>query len=197
MAATLRSYPAPRLPLESFLARYGQGKRRDRVAPRYQAMLAEAERLAAPATIHLEAGVSQVASLSPWLTPEAVSVVLAVLTLGEPLDDEISRLSNNGELAWAVVLDEVAVAMIRALTRELHAAIRAEAAGRGLKAGPAFRPGLGRWPIETQREVFAHLPAHEIGVRMNSHLVMQPPKSVSLIIPLLPLRDVHKKPEMA
>jgi hypothetical protein len=83
------------------------------------------------------------------------------------------------------VLNEVAIEWLRSLVMQLHQALRREMAARGRKAGPTYRPGVGRWPLETQRVVFAHLAAETIGVTLDEHLMMLPILSNSLIIPVL------------
>lgn len=182
--AEIHHHPVAPLPLEPFLARYRDGRRRANIAPLYQAMLEEAERLAAPATVHAEYAVDEVPELTPWLPPESATVVLAVCTLGPSVETRVNELFPD-EPPSAIVLDELAVAMVSGLARELHASIRRAAAARGLKAGPPYRPGVGRWPLETQRVLFARLPAGEIGVELTDYLMMTPTRSISLIIPLI------------
>lgn len=178
----------PQLSLESLLKRYGNGRRRERMAPIYQAMLAEAERLSAPAAIYDEFSLAELSELSEWMPPDTISVVLALCTLGPALETRQHQLSHN-DLALAVVLDEIALAYVTALTRQIHGSIRSQMQTRALKAGPAYRPGLGRWPLEAQNTVFAHLPAAMIGVTLNDRLLMTPIKSTSLIIPILDRRQ--------
>ncbi len=72
------------------------------------------------------------------------------------------------------------------MARTLHRKVRREAERRGLKAGPAYRPGIGRWPLDTQRVLFALLPAARIEVSLDEHLLMRPVKTISVIIPLRP-----------
>jgi hypothetical protein len=181
------------MPIEAFLGRYGDGPRRDKIAPLYGAMYAEAMRLAAPAILYAEYRPDEVAELAAWLPGATKSVVLALCTLGPSLDDRITELSE-GKTAWALVLDEIASALVGGMARNLHALVRRQAEPQGMKAGPAFRPGLGRWPLEAQRTVFDRLPAHQIGVSLNPSLVMTPIKSTSLIVPLRPIERGTEQP---
>lgn len=176
--------PLPRLSLDSLLKRYKAPKKRQRWEPFYRTLLAEAERLAKPAALYDEFSLADVPELSPWLPAGTKAVVLAVCTLGPPVETYLKELVNSDMLS-AVILDEVILALVTALTRQIHTSLRSEIQPRGLKAGAAYRPGVGRWPLATQRIVFAHLPAHRIGVTLDQHLWMTPAKSTSLIIPLL------------
>lgn len=177
-----RPYSPPTL--ESLLKRYGTGKRRQKMESAYTAMLAEATRLASVTNIYDEFDVSAVEPLHEWLAPDTTSVILALCTLGPQLDEAIQTRTQDDLLA-AVLLKEIGAAWIVIITRELHKSLRNLTQQRGLKAGPAYRPGVGRWPLETQRTVFAKLPAELIGVSLDEYLFMRPVLSTSLIIPVL------------
>jgi hypothetical protein len=156
----------------------------------YEVMLAEAEALAEPMTIHGEFSLAQTAALTPWLQKETTAVVLAVCTFGSATNERIHVLMED-DMALAAILDEIMLAAMVKLTRQLHGDIRETMQQtHGLKAGPAYRPGVGRWPMAAQRTVFAHLPTHEIGVTLNDYLVMMPVHSTSLVIPVLDKQKV-------
>lgn len=181
----------PQLSLESFLKRYKNGRRREKLDPIYRAMLVEAERLSIPTAIYDEFSLAQVPELSEWLPPDTARVVLALCTLGSSLESRVNELSRNNLLS-AVILDEIALAYVTAITRQIHDSIRSQAQTDGMKAGPAYRPGLGRWPLETQNTIFTCLPADMIGITLNDHLLMTPTKSTSLIIPILDRNRNHR-----
>ena len=164
--------------------RYGDGKRRKNIAPIYREMLEKAEHLAAPRVLKDEFARSEVSSLEMWLPSRTTAVVLAVCTLGSAIEVREQELFPD-DPHKSVVLNEISATQITAFARAIHTHLRQEAADRGLKAGPPYRPGLGRWPLETQRLVFERLPTHQIGVTLDEHLMMRPIKSISLIIPLL------------
>ena len=174
----------PRLPVESLLRRYKVEKRRKKWEPFYQTLLAEADRLCTPAYIYDVFSVAELPELVKWLPKDTTAVALALCTLGDQIEVRIREVMQH-DLVSAVILDEIALALITAFTRQIHASIGDQARANGLKAGPAYRPGVGRWPLETQKTVFARLPAMKIGVTLNEQLWMTPAKSTSLIIPLL------------
>ncbi len=174
----------PRLELEPFLTRYGEGRRRRNMEPIYREMLELAHALAEPGEVHREFALTDLEELAEWLPARASSVALVVCTLGSAIDAMEQHLFPE-EPHKAVVLNEISTELVTALTRTVRQRIHAEVAGRGLKAGPPFRPGVGRWPLELQTVVFDRLPADEIGVTLDEYMLMKPLKSNSLIIPLL------------
>lgn len=174
----------PELELEPFLVRYGDGRRRRNMEPLYREMLELAHKVAEAREVHAEFGLSDLPELAEWLTSRAVGVVLVVCTLGPAIDVLEQRLFPE-DPHKAVVLNEIGSEQVTRLTRAVHQMIRTEVAPRDLKAGPAYRPGVGQWPLELQTVVFDRLPAHEVGVTLDEYLTMTPLKSNSLIVPLL------------
>jgi hypothetical protein len=178
----------PLLVIEFFLKRYPTEKRRARMRPHYQAMLTEVRRLSIHRAIYDEFSLDKLPDLAALFPAEAVSAVLAVCTLGMALD-EYGRELVQADMMLAAIFEEVALAAMVSLTRMVHGQIRAEMQERGLKAGPAYRPGIGRWPLTAQQSIFSLLPAHRIQVSLNDVAVMTPKMSTSLIIPILDRRQ--------
>ncbi|MDX1414978.1 MAG: hypothetical protein R3293_12355 [Candidatus Promineifilaceae bacterium] len=173
--------------IERLLKRYGPGRRRTRMEPIYRAVLAEAEPIGQPVAIYEEIELRQVPELLPWLPAETTYLFLALCSLGYPLQEHFVHLAQDDILS-AAVLDEITLTWVTALTRQVHGKIRAQVGQLGLKAGAAYRPGVGRWPLAAQNVVFAHLPADAIAVTIDENLVMSPRHSTSLIIPVLDRR---------
>jgi len=165
-------------PLEDLLRRYGP--RRPAMQPLYERMLGEAERLVEAKGLR-RAFPSKCLPQFAARLPGAETISLGLVTLGPQLEVRVSALFA-ADPAAAVVLDEIGTAWVGAIARQMHRAIREEARAQGRRAGPSYRPGIGRWPIEWQRELFRHLPAERIGVRLTASLTMVPQKSASMIV---------------
>jgi hypothetical protein len=176
--------PLPLLPLERFLHRYRSSRRRERLRPLYETMLVEATRLAQPATVQDEFPVAALSELAPWFQPRTVAAVLAICTMGAPVEQTIADLFAEDEPQLAMILDEICLQLVSAMARAMHAGVRQAALARGLQVGPPYRPGIGRWPLAAQQAIFDRLPAREIGMSLDGYLYMRPLKSTSLIIPL-------------
>ena len=170
--------------LDTLLARYTRPRRRKRMEPLYKEMLVEAQSLATPRTLHKEFGLTDTGPIQAGFKPETVAAVIGIVTLGPALDERAERL-NQSDMAMAVILEEIALALVVNLTKVLHGQLREEYAEKSLKAGPAYRPGIGRWPMELQRTIFQLLPGQKIGVELTEDLYMLPIQSTSLIIPIL------------
>ena len=151
-------------------------------------MLTEVAQLAAPKSIYDEFSLDELPDLAALFPLEATSVVLAVCTLGMALDERGCELME-ADMMLAAVFEEITLAAMVALTRAVHSQIRAEMQARSLKAGPAYRPGIGRWPLTAQQTIFRLLPTQRIHVSLNDVAVMTPKMSTSLIIPILDRRQ--------
>ncbi|MEZ4708253.1 MAG: hypothetical protein R3A44_13665 [Caldilineaceae bacterium] len=169
--------------LDGLLKRYPEGRRRQRMEPFYRNMAAEITRVARPTSVYAELFVADAPHLFAWTAPTTVSFYLAVCTLGAELDVAMRRRVES-DMAEAAIMNEVALAVMTTFTRDLHGIIRQQTAQRNQKAGPAYRPGLGRWPLELQRTIFSVLPTDRIGVQLTNELLMLPAFSTSLIIPV-------------
>lgn len=189
---------------EQFLQRYGKSRkrpnrdnhrarssqrrtstdRRQKMAPVYRSAIADIEQLAEPLTMYGDVSEIGTGRLAEWLPTDACGAYLGLCTLGPEIDTHIRTLSDEGDLLTASVLNEVALASILQLTQQIHDAVKDSVRPKGLRAGAAYRPGIGRWPLEVQRILFDLLPAQKIGVTLTEELLMLPAYSTSLIIPV-------------
>ncbi len=113
-------------------------------------------------------------------------IAIVVCTIGERLEREVaSRLPVDPLLAMA--LDGVGNAAMLALSASAWRRIDREASVDQRAAGPPFSPGMDGWPLESgQAALFQLVNGAAIGVELRGGVVMQPVKSVSMIIGLGP-----------
>lgn len=109
-------------------------------------------------------------------------IVYCVCTIGPGLEEEVTRLADEGELLRAVVLDAVGSVAAEAVAEYMDRAIQEMAAREGLKASCRASPGYGDWDVREQRALFELVPAERIGVRLSDRAMMIPRKSVSFAI---------------
>jgi hypothetical protein len=164
--------------LEPLLERY-RG-RRPAIQAIYQRMYEEAHRLVQAASLQQTWPAAELPLLAACL-PGAGMITLGLCTIGPVLEARVGELFEN-DPASAVILDEMGTLWVNGLARQMHLKIREAARKQGCQASPAYRPGIGRWPVELQDQIFCHLPAAEVGVQLLPDFIMAPQKSVSLIV---------------
>ncbi len=157
--------------------------------------------LAAPAAVYDEFPVRQVCGEEVLLAggqrlrvgpkadllAPASRVMVAVYTIGPALEARVTELSQAREALLAYLLDSVGVLALGAVGEALRRQVEQRAAASGWGVSPALSPGsLVGWPVQGQRELCALLPLHAIGVRLNDYCVLEPHKSVSLVVGLGP-----------
>lgn len=114
----------------------------------------------------------------------ASEVIVAVCTVGDRVSSVISERSQATPVA-ALALDGVAGAAAEALAEAVCRHFDALALAEGLQTSIPLNPGMVGWPLEQgQSQIFSLLDASEIGVYLGAGSVMQPLKSLSLVIGL-------------
>ncbi len=121
------------------------------------------------------------------LLAAAVRLTVAVYTIGPALETRVRELHRAGENLLAYMLDSVGVLALGIVGETLRRNVEEQAVELGWGVSPALSPGsLVGWPVEGQRELCTLLPLERIGVRLNDHYVLEPFKSVSMVIGLGP-----------
>ncbi len=127
------------------------------------------------------------------LLAPAKLLLAAVYTIGPALETRVAELQRSGELMLAYMLDCAGVMALGMVGERLRRLAEERAAECGWGVGPVLSPGgLVGWPVQGQRELCALLPLADIGVRLNPYCVLEPHKSVSLVIGLGPGYKAHK-----
>ena len=110
------------------------------------------------------------------------SVIAAIATLGSTFEEEFHKVSKE-DVALGLALDGFGTAAIGALTLEAGKFFARNFAAPGsFSTGPLF-PGMRGWELAAgQAALFSLVDASAIGVSLNASFVMQPVKSVSMVI---------------
>jgi hypothetical protein len=112
----------------------------------------------------------------------AQTVVLAVCTLGEDLEQRIAAMYRMDPV-YAMALDGMGTAALEVLATQVCQFFDEKAIPAGLQTTIPISPGMIGWPIaEGQQEVFALLDTGPIGVTLNAGSLMIPYKSTSMAI---------------
>ena len=110
------------------------------------------------------------------------SLGMAVCTIGEGVEVEVSRLWEARELPLAAMLDSVGSAAVESLAEYVNDALCAEGLAAGLRVTNRVSPGYGDWDVRDQVLVFRMCPGDAVGVRLNEACVMTPAKSITLVV---------------
>jgi hypothetical protein len=106
------------------------------------------------------------------------SIVFMISTLGEELEKGCGPAEP---LVRQLVFDTVGSELAEMVADGLEADWRAELDALGLQCSERFSPGYCDWALEGQAVIAAAIDIDRVGVRLNSHFVMTPRKSVSAV----------------
>ena len=107
---------------------------------------------------------------------------VAVCTIGDRIETEVSRLWDARELPLAAMLDSVGSAAVESLAEYVNDALCAEGLAAGVRVTNRVSPGYGAWDVRDQRTVFGMCPGNAIGVQLSDACVMTPAKSITLLV---------------
>jgi cobalamin-dependent methionine synthase I len=107
---------------------------------------------------------------------------MAVCTIGDSVETEVSRLWEARELPLSAMLDSVGSAAVESLAEYVNDALCAEGLAVALRVTNRVSPGYGDWDVRDQRRVFRMCPGEAVGVRLNDACVMTPVKSITLLV---------------
>jgi hypothetical protein len=127
------------------------------------------------------------------LLAPARRLLAAVYTIGPALEARVVELHKEGEPLLSYMLDCAGVMALGMVGERLRRLSEERAAEHDWGVSPALSPGsLVGWPVQGQRELCALLSLADIGVRLNQYCVLEPHKSVSMVIGLGPGYESHE-----
>ncbi len=111
-------------------------------------------------------------------------LVVVACTIGKPLEERVTALSDKGDNASAIVLDAIGSAAAEEVADRSNRKICEMALPTDFSPDRRRSPGYGRWDIREQELIFDYLNPGVIGVSLNRSCMMIPRKSISYIVPL-------------
>jgi hypothetical protein len=119
--------------------------------------------------------------------------IVFVGTLGPKLDEEVGRLSSEGEILLSATLDTIGALALGLSSIDFRKKVLAiEAESKDYALTPSFGPGQCKWDLSEQRAIFDLVNAASIGVRLNESYLMLPKKSGSGIMGIGPEDRISK-----
>ena len=146
------------------------------------------ERLAVKSLEHQKLNLEGGASLSgeflaQHLAP-AEELVVVVCTIGREIEARTGDVMGD-DVLYGLALYGVGSAAVEALANAACRQVEIEAAGRGLETTIPLSPGMIGWPVEEgQAQIFKLVDASHIGIELFPGGMMQPLKSLSMVIGL-------------
>ena len=111
-------------------------------------------------------------------------VVLLSATVGEEIEEAVTRRFREGEYASSLLLDAAATTAVEQLADAMEKAIAPKAAAKGYAMRWRFSPGYGDWPLEQQPDILRLSGGEKIGVSLSESLMLIPRKSITAVIGL-------------
>jgi len=123
-------------------------------------------------------------------------IAAVICTLGKALEIACRQLAKQGKFLESTFLDASGVALLEVLAERAYEVISQKARREDLYVGCYFAPGNVGMPMSSQTLLFNLVDGAAIGVKLNTHLIMNPNKSLSFFIRLTdhktPLRGIYK-----
>jgi hypothetical protein len=124
----------------------------------------------------------------------AVEVAVMAVTIGLPLEQEVSNLFSHNKYALGLLLDAAGTTAVETACDAVCNIISQQAWRSGLTAGRRFSPGYGGWPIEAQPEILDLATGATIGLSVTDTKMLVPRKSVTAIVGLYPYHQTLSLP---
>jgi hypothetical protein len=115
----------------------------------------------------------------------AEKVILLAVTVGEDIENTVTKHFNEGHYAFSMLLDAAATTAVEQIADAMEKTIQPKAEAQGYNMRWRFSPGYGDWPIEQQPELIRLSQATTIGISLTESMMLIPRKSITAIIGLI------------
>ena len=115
----------------------------------------------------------------------AERIVFLAATIGEAVEDAVTRHFDEGSYAYSVLLDAAATTAVEQTCDACEAMLRPQFAKEGFAMRWRFSPGYGDWDIHAQRSLLRLTRADAIGISLTESFMLCPRKSVTAVIGLV------------
>ena len=115
----------------------------------------------------------------------ADKVIVLAATVGEEIEETVTRSFAEGRYAFSMLLDAAATTAVEQIADALERTIQPQASAKGYTMRWRFSPGYGDWPLTQQPELIRLSRAEKIGISLTDSLMLYPRKSITAIIGLV------------
>ena len=111
-------------------------------------------------------------------------VVCMAVTVGEKIEQEVTKKFQDGEYVSSVLMDAAATAAVEQAADSMEKTIALKTSKESYKMRWRYSPGYGDWDLNQQKKFFEIIGAEEIGMSLSAAMMLIPRKSVTAIIGL-------------
>jgi hypothetical protein len=137
-------------------------------------------------TFHVEGGVSFTSSKFAKIMRDCSEIIFFIATIGNGIEEEVARFTEENYLSKAYILDSMGSVTIENMVEEFYQDMSERYRSQGREITFRFSPGYCDWSIKDQKKLFSFFDSLPTGVELMDSCLMQPRKSISGIIGVLP-----------
>lgn len=117
---------------------------------------------------------------------DSVQVAILAVTIGEAIEQRITRLFADGEYSAGFLLDAAGTTAVEMAADQVTQVIVRNAVRLGYTTTWRFSPGYGDWDITVQPYMLALAQAQHIGLKATESCMLIPRKSITAILGFIP-----------
>jgi len=121
------------------------------------------------------------------------SVKVFVATIGQKVEKEIQKLTEENRVSDASILDAIASVAVENTVEKVQLRIENALEKQGKRTTLRFSPGYCDWNIQEQEKVFSVIDSDPIDVSLTETCLMRPRKSVSGVFGIGKTDDLRKR----
>lgn len=123
----------------------------------------------------------------------ATKVIILCATVGDAIEEAVTEHFSEGKYAYSLLLDAAATCAVERLADDMEKTIYPKVAAKSFSTRWRFSPGYGDWDVSQQPDMIRLSGANEIGISLTESMMLNPRKSITAIIGLVPV--VHSSDE--
>jgi len=112
----------------------------------------------------------------------ADSLCIFLVTIGNALEDEASRLMSEGAALEGYLMDRIGSFAAESIAKNFEDKVRGDYTPRNKSVSMRFSPGYCDWVTEEQSELDRAIDFSRAGVRLTKSFMMVPKKSISAVV---------------
>jgi len=130
-------------------------------------------------TLRLKGGIEFNSRKLSKAMSRCVEAVCFIATIGDGIENEINRLTDQNRLSDAFINDTMGSLLVEGLVNQFHQEMQSRYRQEGRSTSLRFSPGYCDWSIEEQKKLFDLFDEDLLDVELSDTCLMSPRKSIS------------------